>query len=378
MKNLKRLAALILALALTVSLGAGVSAANVTLKSVGGDAPEYVSVTANTTSYSNRGNCSMYLIRGYGGSDGYKFLDKSEGAVSSYPASVTFTIKNNNSTEPCTVSFMAYNKQTEGKKSTWVWDEGEKIGNNYYVGDSSGSTYYLSKYWYKNAASAGSGLYWNTDYDGQVEIKPGKSVTVSFDSSLARDGYDVVYVLTVEWEELGSYSNYAFFLEKPVSGFTDVAKSAYYADAVTWAVKKGVTDGVSKTSFAPMSSVTRAEAVTFLWRAYGKPEPTTTTSKFKDVTDKSAYYYKAVLWAAENGITTGVSDTWFDLNSGLTYDEILTFLCRAAGGDASGDAWSDKALTWAKNNGVSANLKFSAKDKCPRSDVVYCLYNQLG
>lgn len=89
--------------------------------------------------------------------------------------------------------------------------------------------------------------------------------------------------------------------------FTDVKETAYYYDAVTWAVEKGVTNGTSATTFGPNNNCTRGHVVTFLWRASGSPEPTKTQNPFKDV-KSTQYYYKAVLWAVEKGITTGISE----------------------------------------------------------------------
>lgn len=163
-----------------------------------------------------------------------------------------------------------------------------------------------------------------------------------------------------------------------VAGFTDVHESDYYAQAVAWAKENGVTSGTSTTTFSPAATVTRAEAVTFLWRAAGSPEPSAKTSPFTDVADSGAYYYKAVLWAAEQGITSGVSSTTFGLNNTLTYDQILTFLSRAAGESASGSDWSAAAVNWAKENGLTDGLTFTAKGSCPRADVVYCLWKQLA
>jgi hypothetical protein len=368
----------VLALALTVSLGAVASADSVSAEHV----RKYISVTSSDVSCTAAGTLTMYDFVETGYSE--ELYSNTHGA-DIFPSGVTFTIKNNHPTESMIVYYVEYKKQDEGAKVYYLDGDvvfcqdvgGDYLRRDYWTG------YCLKDYTAEGATSAGKNLYWVEDRifsDSNYEIKPGKSLTVSFDKSLISD--DTVYQIRVQYydEELDTYAydGWYFFLEDSVSGFTDVGESTYYADAVTWAVDKGVTDGVSKTEFAPADTVTRAQAVTFLWRAYGKPEPTTTTSKFKDVKDTSAYYYKAVLWAAENGITTGVSDTWFDLNSSLTYDEILTFLCRAAGGDASGADWSEKAQTWAKTNGVSADLDFTAKGSCPRSDVVYCLYNQLA
>ena len=162
------------------------------------------------------------------------------------------------------------------------------------------------------------------------------------------------------------------------SGFSDVAESDYFADAVAWAVRQGVTTGTGANTFSPDSAVTRAEAVTFLWRAAGEPAPASSASSFSDVTDRSAYYYNAVLWAAQEGITTGAGGGRFDLNSTLSYDQIFTFLCRAAGETASGDDWSAAAVNWASSNGLTDGLSFTAKAGCPRSDVVYCLWKQMG
>ena len=162
------------------------------------------------------------------------------------------------------------------------------------------------------------------------------------------------------------------------SGFSDVAESDYFADAVAWAVSQGVTTGTGANTFSPDSAVTRAEAVTFLWRAAGEPAPASSASSFSDVTDRSAYYYDAVLWAAQEGITTGAGGGRFDLNSTLSYDQIFTFLCRAAGETASGDDWSAAAVNWASSNGLTDGLSFTAKADCPRSDVVYCLWKQMG
>ena len=162
------------------------------------------------------------------------------------------------------------------------------------------------------------------------------------------------------------------------SGFSDVAESDYFADAVAWAVRQGVTTGTGANTFSPDSAVTRAEAVTFLWRAAGEPAPASSASSFSDVTDRSAYYYDAVLWAAQEGITTGAGGGRFDLNSTLSYDQIFTFLCRAAGETASGNDWSAAAVNWASSNGLTDGLSFTAKAGCPRSDVVYCLWKQMG
>ena len=164
-----------------------------------------------------------------------------------------------------------------------------------------------------------------------------------------------------------------------VAGFSDVYESDYYAEAVAWAKEGGVTSGTGDgATFSPAATVTRAEAVTFLWRAAGSPEPAEAVSPFSDVADPGAYYYDAVLWAAETGITGGVGGGRFGLTSTLSYDQILAFLCRAAGESAAGSDWSAAAVSWAAENGLTDGLTFTAGDSCPRADVVYCLWKQLA
>ena len=118
--------------------------------------------------------------------------------------------------------------------------------------------------------------------------------------------------------------------------------------------------------------------MTFLWRAQGRPEPSSSVSPFTDVTDKNAYYYDAVLWAVEEGLVNGVGGNRFDLHSTLAYDQMMALMCRAAGGDAGGADWSEKAMAWAEDSGLMEGLTLSAKAPCPRRDVVYCLWKQPG
>ena len=166
--------------------------------------------------------------------------------------------------------------------------------------------------------------------------------------------------------------------------FSDVSTSAYYYDAVKWAVENGVTDGVSATLFAPYESCTRAQIVTFLWRAAGSPEPKTMSS-FADV-PASAYYAKAVAWAVENGITNGMTETMFAPNATCTRGQSVTFLYRALKGSASGstnftdvasDAFYADAVNWAVannvTNGTSATT-FSPNADCTRAEIVTFLY----
>lgn len=117
-------------------------------------------------------------------------------------------------------------------------------------------------------------------------------------------------------------------VEEPTNPFTDVYESNYYYDAVLWAVENGVTNGTSATTFGPNVTVTRAQMVTFLWRAHGSPKATG-TNPFTDVSN-SDYYYDAVLWAVANGVTTGTSATTFSPDAPVTRAQAVTFQWRAA------------------------------------------------
>ena len=160
--------------------------------------------------------------------------------------------------------------------------------------------------------------------------------------------------------------------------FTDVAAGAYYYDPVLWAVNTGVTNGTSKTTFSPTSTCTRGQVVTFLWRAMGMPEPTTTNNPFTDVKDTD-YFYKPVLWAVENGITNGMTATTFGPETTCTSAHVVTFLWRANGSPAvegAGTGWYDAPVAWAKNKGLldGTAVAFDPNNQSPRADIVTYLY----
>ena len=166
--------------------------------------------------------------------------------------------------------------------------------------------------------------------------------------------------------------------------FYDVPNGAYFYEAVKWAVDKGITNGLSDTMFGPYESCTRAQIVTFLWRATGSPEPKTASS-FTDV-PANAYYAKAVAWAVENGITNGMTATMFAPDATCTRGQSVTFLYRALKGTASGstnftdvqsDAFYADAINWAVANNVTngtSNTTFSPNADCTRAEIVTFLY----
>ena len=171
--------------------------------------------------------------------------------------------------------------------------------------------------------------------------------------------------------------------------FIDVPAGSYYEDAVVWAVEKGITSGTSAVTFDPNGNCTRAQAVTFLWRAAGSPAPKTKVMPFTDV-PAGSYYYDAVLWAMEQGITKGTSDTAFSPNASCTRAQIVTFLWRANGSpavsgnsaftDVASDAYYAAAVTWAEKNGVTGGIGgglFGSNNNCTRAQIVTFLYRAM-
>ena len=171
--------------------------------------------------------------------------------------------------------------------------------------------------------------------------------------------------------------------------FWDVSASAYYYDAVLWAVEEEITSGTSDTTFSPNASCTRAQAVTFLWRAAGSPAPDSRKNPFRDVSS-NPYYYDAVLWAVENGITSGTSANTFSPNGTVTRAQTVTFLYRAAGSPAaSGSSFTDvppnayyaAAVRWAVSHNITSGTSsstFSPNGFCTRGQIVTFLYRDMA
>ncbi len=210
---------------------------------------------------------------------------------------------------------------------------------------------------------------WFIRDDGTIENKGG-----SYDAKAG------AFVFTTE-----HLSQYLLVNTDNVLTFTDVPATAYYAGAVAWAAEKGITSGTKDGRFDPNGSCTRAQIVTFLWRAAGSPEPKSAAG-FADVSD-SAYYAKAVAWAVENGITAGTKDGRFDPDAPCTRAQSVTFLYRAAGSpavtggagfsDVAANAYYAAAVAWAVENGVTTGTKdggFSPNATCTRAQIVTFLY----
>lgn len=172
----------------------------------------------------------------------------------------------------------------------------------------------------------------------------------------------------------------------PDSPFADVTPDSYYYTPVLWALDAGITTGKTATNFAPVEDCTRGQVVTFLWRAAGSPAPTTETSPFADVQDPGAFYYQAVLWAAENGIATGTGGGRFSPKLTVTRGQFVTFLWRHAGKPAhSGEnpfrdvapGFCYDAVLWASETGIANGTgsgAFSPDDTCQRGQTVTFLY----
>ena len=179
--------------------------------------------------------------------------------------------------------------------------------------------------------------------------------------------------------------NATFVKEVETSPFSDVSTDAYYYEAVKWAQEKGIIGGIGNGLFGPNQPCTRAQIVTFLWRAAGSPEPKAMSS-FADVST-DAYYAKAVAWAVENGITTGTGDGKFSPDATCTREQAVAFLYRASGSPAvsGGSAFSDvaanayyaDAVAWAEKNDVTGGIGgglFGSGNTCTRAQIVTFLY----
>ena len=257
-----------------------------------------------------------------------------------------------------------------------------------------GSGHSYSYYTIKATAGAGGSI----SPSGNVSVREGRDqiFTITPDK-----GYAVSNV-KIDGKSIGAVKSYTFenvsrthtieviFMKangNPQTGvFVDVATGSYYEDAVDWAVENGITKGTDDTHFSPDGICTRAQAVTFLWRAAGSPKPETRTMPFTDV-PVGSYYYDAVLWAVENGITKGTSDTTFSPNMTCTRAQIVAFLWRsekspAAGtanpfADVKADAYYADAVLWAVKENITkgtTSTTFSPNADCTRAQIVTFLW----
>lgn len=218
---------------------------------------------------------------------------------------------------------------------------------------------------------------------------PGYHMRMKMEKILIKRGMVMLLVCTM----LLSSVPVSVFAEEDtqyVNTFTDVSESDYYYEAVRWAVETGVTTGVSSTEFGVNNTCTRAQVVTFLWRAKGCPVPVSTTDSFTDVS-AGVYYYDAMLWAVENGIVTGTSATTFSPNNTVTRGQVITFLHRMMGKpsssttnpftDVSESDYYYDAVLWALESGVTTgatNTQFNPGTVCTRVQVITFLWRALN
>ena len=217
-------------------------------------------------------------------------------------------------------------------------------------------------------------LGWYTQKSGGNEITSSSVVSLSADQNLYS-----------HWEKATTTDQLS-----SDSRFPDVPANSIYAEPVAWAVQQGITGGTDTGLFAPEQTCTRGQVVTFLWRAMGCPEPSTTRNPFKDVSS-SDYYYKAVLWAVEEKITSGTSNTTFSPDIACTRAQAVAFLYKCAGSPAYGTSTSFKdvdssayyapAVAWAVDKAITSGTgsnTFSPNNICTRGQIVTFLYRSMG
>ena len=264
---------------------------------------------------------------------------------------------------------------------------------------------------YHKSSSGGSGWYYTYH---TIKATAGANGSISpFGWTSVREGWDQTFTITpdkgyavakvlVDGKSVGAVTSYTFknvtkdhtieavFMKSngnPQTGvFVDVPEDSYYEEAVNWAVENGITNGVSSDRFDPDGLCTRAQIVTFLWRAAGSPAPKSTGHNFTDV-KAGSYYEQAVLWAVENGITVGTSSTTFSPDATCTRAQAVTFLYRASGSpavsgsaafsDVAADAYYASAVKWAVDNGITNGISsslFGPDSSCTRAQIVTFIY----
>ena len=267
----------------------------------------------------------------------------------------------------------------------------------YHKSSSGGGGWYYTYYTIKATAGTNGSI----SPSGWTSVRDGRDQTFTITPD---KGYAVAKVL-VDGKSVGAVKSYTFknvtkdhtieaiFMKSngnPQTGvFVDVAEGSYYEEAIDWAVEKGITNGVSSNMFAPNDPCTRAQIVTFLWRAAGSPAPKSMSS-FTDV-PADAFYAKAVAWAVENGITSGTGEGKFSPDATCTRAQAVTFLYRASGSpavsgkaefsDVSTTAFYADAVTWAAKKGITTGIGgglFGSDNDCTRGQIVTFLWRAMA
>ena len=369
--------------------------------------------TTDTTAVINIKNGSFNGEIQKGGGPGSETISITGGTFSSDPSvhvvgnGNTNIVKRAGSEGAYTYTVLAKSGLTSG---VYLTDPSGALANNYYVSSTANGVWTVS---YSAPSSGGGSSSSSRRYDvsapsvkhGDVTVSPknaskGDTVTITVkpDSGYQLDDLTVTdkngkelkltdkgngkYIFTMPASKVEI--NATFVKEVETSPFSDVSTSAYYYEAVKWAQEKGITGGIGNGLFGPNQPCTRAQIVTFLWRAAGSPEPKAMSS-FADVST-DAYYAKAVAWAVENGITTGTGDGKFSPDATCTRAQSVTFLFRAIGklvdskaefSDVLTDSYYANAVAWAVENGVTNGIGdglFGPDNSCTRAQIVTFLF----
>ena len=356
--------------------GGGSDTKELTIKIADAEAAKYHNVTltdAGTGATGAGSHAAGTTVNIYAGTkSGYTFNGWTSGDVTVLSASS----KN--------ASFVMPDKDVT-VKANWVYNGGGSSGGGY--------TYYTIK--------ATAGVNGSISPTGNVSVREGRDQTFTITPN---KGYAVAKVL-IDSKNVGAVKSYTFenvkknhtievvFMKasgNPQTGvFVDVPEGSYYEEAVNWAVEKGITTGTDATHFSPNGICTRAQAVTFLWRAAGSPAAKSAVMPFTDV-KAGSYYYDAVLWAVENGITKGTSDTMFSPDATCSRAQIVTFLWRSQKSPAAGtanpftdvkaSAYYADAVLWAVKKDITkgtTNTTFSPDANCTRAQIVTFIWRSM-
>ena len=368
--------------------------------------------TTDTTAVINIKNGSFNGEIQKGGGPGSETISITGGTFSFDPSTkvknngTDYIVKRAGSEGAYTYTVLAKSGLTSG---VYLTDPSGALASNYYVSSTANGVWTVSYSAPSSGGGSSSPSYSVTTpgktENGTVTVSPrsaekGDTVTIT---AKPDSGYqlDDLTVTDKNGKELkltdkgnGKYTftmpaskvevNATFVKEVETSPFSDVSTSAYYYEAVKWAQEKGITGGIGNGLFGPNQPCTRAQIVTFLWRAAGSPEPKAMSS-FADVST-DAYYAKAVAWAVENGITTGTGDGKFSPDATCTRAQSVTFLFRAIGklvdskaefSDVLTDSYYANAVAWAVENGVTNGIGdglFGPDNSCTRAQIVTFLF----
>lgn len=338
-------------------------------------------------------NFTLYATR-------YSSSSTSRGTTVSYSGSVVvnlvredikYTVSQGNSVRFDESDFLSYLHSTKGYSSNYTIDY-VTFDQSAVSAVNEGSLYtYYSGYNYGGSVKTTDKFYYSA-----TASQNALSDVAFLASRYAKTG-ETVYIPFTIYARYGTTGTGTRQLTGTVAikigqtmNFIDVKTTDYFYNSVKWAVGKNITNGTSSTTFSPYKSCTRAEIVTFLWRAAGSPEPTTTRNPFRDVNAVThSSYYKAILWASQKGITSGTSTTAFSPDQVCTRAQIVTFLYRYAGQPsgyysnpfkdvgATSEASYYKAILWAVGKGITTGTSattFSPYASCNRAEAVTFLY----